>query len=117
MAKSPVETSLILIKPDGVRRGLIGEVIKRFELIGLKVIGLKMQKPSLEHIKKHYPTTKKQLEGMGKKTLETYKNYNLNPIKELGTNDTIRENVFQIKKGKKRHDVVMSRPRQCLSWS
>lgn len=37
-----MERSVVLVKPDGVQRGLIGEIIKRFEQKGLKLIGLKM---------------------------------------------------------------------------
>jgi len=36
------EKTLVLIKPDGVQRGLIGEVMGRFERKGLKVVGMKM---------------------------------------------------------------------------
>ena len=42
MSKNSVERSLILIKPDALQRGLAGEIIKRFETKGLKIIGLKM---------------------------------------------------------------------------
>jgi len=46
--------SLILIKPDGLLRGLVGKVINRFEIKGLKIIGLKMFKLSSELSKEHY---------------------------------------------------------------
>ncbi len=49
-----IEQTLILIKPDGVKRGLIGEVTKRFELRGLKIIGLKMVQVDPDFSKKHY---------------------------------------------------------------
>ncbi|MEQ8821535.1 MAG: nucleoside-diphosphate kinase [Sumerlaeia bacterium] len=49
-----VETTLILVKPDGVKRGLIGEVIGRFEAKGLTIAGLKMMKMSSELADKHY---------------------------------------------------------------
>ena len=39
-----IQQTLILIKPDGVKRGLIGEIIKRFEQRGLKIVGMKMVK-------------------------------------------------------------------------
>ena len=45
----------VMVKPDGVQRGLIGEIIARFEKRGLKVVGLKMVKPTLEHLNDHYP--------------------------------------------------------------
>ena len=49
-----IERTLVLIKPDGIFRGLIGEVIKRFEQRGLKIIGLKMIKIDEDFAKKHY---------------------------------------------------------------
>ena len=49
-----IQRTLILVKPDGVRRGLVGEIIKRFENRGLKVVGLKMQWIDEDFAKKHY---------------------------------------------------------------
>jgi nucleoside-diphosphate kinase len=49
-----VERTLIIIKPDGVQRGLIGPVIERFERRGLKFVGLKMIQISRELAEKHY---------------------------------------------------------------
>ncbi len=48
------ERSLILVKPDGVQRGLIGEIISRFEKKGLKLVGLKMMHLTDEDVLKHY---------------------------------------------------------------
>lgn len=48
------ERSLILIKPDGIQRGLIGEIISRFEKKGLKLVGLKMIIMSDKDVLKHY---------------------------------------------------------------
>jgi nucleoside-diphosphate kinase len=49
-----MEREFIMIKPDGVHRGLIGETIARVERAGLKIIGLKMLQISPEQAKKHY---------------------------------------------------------------
>ena len=43
-----------MIKPDGVQRGLIGQTIKRFEQKGFKLIAMKLDKPSKEHLEAHY---------------------------------------------------------------
>jgi len=48
------ERTLVIIKPDGIQRSLIGEVIKRYEKVGLKLCGLKMVVPTEGHIEKHY---------------------------------------------------------------
>ena len=49
-----MERSLVLLKPDAIDRGLIGEIIQRFERVGLKIAGLKMVWPKPEHAAKHY---------------------------------------------------------------
>jgi nucleoside-diphosphate kinase len=49
-----LERTLILIKPDGVQRGLVGEVISRFERRGLRLIGLKLMQMSRELAERHY---------------------------------------------------------------
>ncbi|RME55407.1 nucleoside-diphosphate kinase [Candidatus Woesearchaeota archaeon] len=49
-----IEATLVLIKPDGVMRGLIGEIIKRFEQRGLKIAGLKMVRVDEDFAKQHY---------------------------------------------------------------
>ena len=41
-----IQQTLVLVKPDGVARGLVGEIIKRFEQRGLKIVGIKMVKPT-----------------------------------------------------------------------
>ena len=49
-----METTLILIKPDGVQRGLIGEIINRLERKGLKIVGLKLMQASDKNANDHY---------------------------------------------------------------
>ena len=49
-----METTLVLVKPDGVKRALIGEVIKRFEKRGLRLAALKLCRLSKEMAEKHY---------------------------------------------------------------
>lgn len=83
------EKTVMIIKPDGVKRGLIGECIKRIEQRGLKVIALKMVMASPEQAKKHYPGTDAWLIGMGNKTLDAYAKYDKDPAKELGTADAL----------------------------
>lgn len=48
------ERTLVVIKPDGVQRSLIGEIVRRYERIGLKLVGIKMLVPKKEMIEKHY---------------------------------------------------------------
>jgi len=48
------ERTYVMIKPDGVARSLVGEIILRFEKRGLKLVALKMMSPSKEHCEEHY---------------------------------------------------------------
>jgi nucleoside-diphosphate kinase len=59
-----MEKTLVLIKPDGVQRGLIGEIIGRFERVGLKVTAMKMVHPSQEDVDKHYILTEEWMMGV-----------------------------------------------------
>ncbi|MEK6816480.1 MAG: nucleoside-diphosphate kinase, partial [Nanoarchaeota archaeon] len=49
-----IEATLVLVKPDGVMRGLIGEIVRRFEQRGLKIAGLKMIRIDPGFAKEHY---------------------------------------------------------------
>ncbi|KAF9946035.1 nucleoside diphosphate kinase [Modicella reniformis] len=48
------ERTYIMVKPDGVERGLVGEIIKRFENKGFQLIALELKTPDQEHLEKHY---------------------------------------------------------------
>jgi nucleoside-diphosphate kinase len=54
VSMTAVERTFVAIKPDGVQRGLVGQILQRFERKGLQVIGLKMVKPSVEIAEMHY---------------------------------------------------------------
>lgn len=85
------EKTLVLVKPDGVMRGIVGKVITRFEETGLKLVGIKMLRISREFAMEHHPPElEKWLAGMGGKTLEGYKKYGRDPMKELGTDDPLK---------------------------
>ncbi len=49
-----IERSLILFKPDALERGLMGEILQRFERVGMKIVGMKMIQPTKEDASKHY---------------------------------------------------------------
>src|SRR3989344_4352641 len=81
------EKTLALVKPDGVKRGLVGEVIKRIERRGLKVIALKMVWAGKDHIYKHLPESEEWMERLGQKTLQTFAEYGIDALKAQGTDD------------------------------
>jgi nucleoside-diphosphate kinase len=67
------ERSLVILKPDGVQRGLIGEVISRFEKAGLKIVGAKMDWPTKEQSFNHYDVGGDEARIFtGTKTIEAY---------------------------------------------
>ncbi len=76
------ERTLVVIKPDGVQRGLIGEIVKRIERSGLKLVGLKMIVPSEAFIESHYTLEPEWLMNVGKKSIEGLKEKGLTPPSE-----------------------------------
>lgn len=81
------EKTFVMIKPDGVKKHLIGEIITRFEQRDLKIIALEMFQPTKDQIDEHYPKDKAWIARLGQKTLGTYEKYGVDPIKELGTDN------------------------------
>jgi nucleoside-diphosphate kinase len=63
------EKTFVIIKPDGVQRSLIGEIIKRFERSGLKLMGLKMVLPTTEQCWTHYNKTDEWFVQKGENTV------------------------------------------------
>lgn len=84
-----IERTLIIVKPDGVKRGLIGEVISRFERAGLKVVALKMVWARREQIEGFYPSSVEWFRSVGNKTLSSYKEMGIDAKAELGTDDPV----------------------------
>ncbi|MBI3256147.1 MAG: nucleoside-diphosphate kinase [Candidatus Andersenbacteria bacterium] len=65
-----IEQTLAIIKPDGVQRGLVGDIIHRFERAGLKIVGMKMVWADKEMVGKHYEDDQDYLKSVGQKALE-----------------------------------------------
>lgn len=84
------ERTLVLIKPDGVERKLIGEIISRIERTGLKIIGLGVEIPTRKKIDGHYPKDIKWIKRLGEKSLGTYEKYGIDPKKVIGTDDLLK---------------------------
>jgi len=76
------EKTLVVIKPDGIQRSLIGEIIQRFERSGLKLIGLKMTLPTAEMIEQHYTVNPEWKKNVGEKSIEAYKKKGQQPPSE-----------------------------------
>lgn len=72
MSHSKKERTLVLIKPDGVQRTLIGEIIQRYERVGLKLVAIKMTVATEDHIEKHYTLDPDWKRITGEKTIAGY---------------------------------------------
>lgn len=83
------ERTFVMVKPDGVRKGLIGEIIARFEQRDLKVVALEMFMPTTEQIDDHYPKDEKWIARLGQKTLGTYEKYGVDAKEALGTDNDL----------------------------
>lgn len=84
-----MEKTFVAIKPDAVMRGLTGEIIRRFENTGLRILAMKMLMADEEKIRGTYHATDKWRKEMGEKTLKSYEEFKKDPLKELGTNDPL----------------------------
>ena len=90
MAKYPrEELTFLMVKPDGVRRGLTGEIMRRIEQVGLKIVALEMFQPSHDQIDSHYPKKEEWITRLGSKTLSTYAKYGYDAMADFGTVDPV----------------------------
>jgi nucleoside-diphosphate kinase len=84
-----MQQTLVLIKPDGVARGNIGEIITRFERIGLKITAMKMILPKSDEADKHYALTEEWMQGVFNKAKTKYEsegqNFPYEDYKAYGT--------------------------------
>lgn len=82
------ERTYVMIKPDGVRKGLTGEIIRRLEQRDLKIVALEMSQPLFEQMDNHYPKKEEWITRLGEKTKATYDKYGYDLITDFGTDDT-----------------------------
>jgi nucleoside-diphosphate kinase len=67
------ERSLVILKPDSIQRGLVGEILTRFEKKGLKITAMKMVWPTLDQAKRHYDQPESAMITLGERTIAAYK--------------------------------------------
>ncbi len=70
MEENHIQRTLILFKPDAVQRGIVGEILTRFERVGLKIVGTKMIFPDKDHYHKHYEKIGKMITRRGEKAFD-----------------------------------------------
>jgi nucleoside-diphosphate kinase len=86
-----IEKTFVMIKPDAVSRGIVGNIFQRFEEQGLKLIASRMVMATKEQAALHYPSkNKKWLENIGNKTYEGYGGNTKEILKDLKTIDKLK---------------------------
>lgn len=118
-AKIPgFERAVIAVKPDGVKRALVGEVIHRMEMLGLKLVAAKMEIPTRAQAKGNYPDPAtgsgyEWVVNLGRKTLKTYEELGRDVTTDHGTNDPekIGWKVYE-----SLLDYLMSGPMVIMVW-
>lgn len=85
-----IQKSLVLLKPDAVKRGIVGEILHRFERAGLKMVAVKLTQASRELAAKHYEKDDAWAEKIGKIRIEDCKNYNLSVTELYGTDEPVK---------------------------
>jgi nucleoside-diphosphate kinase len=72
MAHPKTERTLVIVKPDGIQRTLVGEIMKRYERSGLKLVALKMLVPTESMIEEHYLLDPNWKKNVGEKAIASY---------------------------------------------
>lgn len=91
VAKVRFERTFCMIKPDGVMRGVAGDIISRIERAGLKIVAMKMIIPTEEQVRAHYPVEDQAwIERLGTKTLGSFEGLNVTAEEVLGTTDKVK---------------------------
>lgn len=85
-----MEQTVVLVKPDGVKRGIIGDILSRFERVGLKICAAKLIWVDKTVVGKHYKDDNAYHKSVGEKTLENYQKYGIDPGENLGTRDPVK---------------------------
>lgn len=90
MKKTNTEKTVVLIKPDGVKRGLIGEILTRFEKVGLKIVAAKLIWVNKTMAGRHYSEDVDYTRQVGQKILENYQKYGIDPNEDIGTTNPLK---------------------------
>lgn len=88
VTKVRFERTFCMIKPDGVMRGVVGDIISRIERAGLKIVAMKMILPTEEQVRAHYPVNDDTwVTRLGKKSLSSFEDLTVSAEEVLGTTD------------------------------
>jgi len=82
MSEHKKERTLVIIKPDGIQRSLVGEIIGRFERVGLKMVAMKFAVATEQQVAEHYTLDPEWKKNVGEKSIESYKKKGQTPPSE-----------------------------------
>ncbi len=103
------ERTLVILKPDSIQRSLIGEIVGRYERVGLKLVALKMCVPTAEHIEQHYTLDPEWRRITGEKSIKAAKARGEAPMSE----DPLEITRLVLERLKK---YMTSGPVVCMVW-
>lgn len=103
------ERTLVIIKPDGVQRTLVGEIISRYERMGLKLVAMKLELTNEEQVEKHYTLDPNWKKMVGEKAIESYEKKGETPP----STDPIEVGNTVVEALKK---YITSGPIVCMVW-
>jgi len=101
------ERTLVILKPDAIKRGLMGEILQRLERVGLKVVAGKLTQIDRDVASKHYPDSLEWKQTVGQRTIDDCQKYGIDLQANIGTTDPVA--VGEIVK-KWNEDFLMSGP-------
>jgi nucleoside-diphosphate kinase len=84
-----IQRSLVLMKPDAVKRGIVGEILHRFERVGLKMVAVRMTQASREHAQKHYQKDDIWAKKVGGIRIEECNKFGVDIMEMYGTEDPV----------------------------
>lgn len=86
-----MEKTFVIVKPDAIQRGIIGDIISRFEKVGLKIVAAKMIVADRKTLDQHYPADRTEfLRGIGQNTLRSYDEMGLDPKTQFSDLDPVK---------------------------
>ncbi len=103
------ERTLVIIKPDGIQRGLVGEIMQRYERLGLKLAGMKLMVPTPEQIEGHYLLDPNWKKNVGEKAISSYEKKGEKPP----SSDPIKVGDMVVARLKK---YMTAGPVICMVW-
>ena len=84
-----IQRTLIIFKPDAVQRGIVGEILSRFERVGLKIVATKMVNPDKDKYYHHYEGISKMISRRGQQAFDWTVNFMTSPKHNLWNNLSI----------------------------